>query len=101
MRDNPAMCQTRFVAILIRGMVCAGRCDVRRLGARERRCGDAAMTNLSQDTAVMLDTMVARFNLENYQKRLKEEADETKRQTLIQLIAEEKAKLSALLPTKL
>jgi hypothetical protein len=56
-----------------------------------------ALTNLGSD-AVTLDLMVARLNIEHYRKVLSEEIDETKRQTLLQLIAEEKAKLSALSP---
>jgi hypothetical protein len=60
-------------------------------------CRDMALTNLGSD-AVTLDLMVARLNIEHYRKVLSEEIDETKRQTLLQLIAEEKAKLSALSP---
>jgi hypothetical protein len=55
------------------------------------------MTNLASDT-VTRDTMVARLNVEHFRKILSEEIDETKRQTLLQLIAEETAKLSALSP---
>ena len=56
-----------------------------------------ALTNLPD--AVTLDSMVARLNIEHYRKvLLSEEIDETKRQTLLQLIAEETAKLSALSP---
>ena len=55
------------------------------------------MTNPASD-AVALDTTVARLNIEHYRKRLSEEVDETKRQTLLNLIAEEKVKLSALEP---
>ena len=45
---------------------------------------------------VVVDTMVARLNIEHYRKRLSEEVDETKRQTLLNLVAEETVKLSAL-----
>ena len=55
------------------------------------------MTNPASD-AVALDTMVARLNIEHYRKRLSEEIDQTKRQTLLNLIAEETVKLSALEP---
>ena len=55
------------------------------------------MTHPASD-AVALDTMVARLNIEHYRKRLSEEVDETKRQTLLNLIAEETVKLSALEP---
>jgi hypothetical protein len=55
------------------------------------------MTNLASDI-VTLRLMVARLNIELFCKRLTEEMKETKRQTLLQLIAEEKAKLSALSP---
>ena len=55
------------------------------------------MTNLASDT-VKLDWIVARLNIEHFRKKLSEEIDETKRQILLQLVAEEKAKLSALSP---
>jgi len=47
-------------------------------------------------TRVALDTIVARLNVERFCKIFSDEADETKRRTLVQLIAEEKAKLHAL-----
>jgi len=56
------------------------------------------MMNPASDT-VTLDTMVARLNIKHYRKRLSEELDDTKRQTLLKLIAEETVKLSALEPT--
>jgi hypothetical protein len=55
------------------------------------------MTNLASD-GVRLRSMVARLNIEHFCKKLSEEMTETKRQTLLQLVAEEKAKLFALLP---
>ena len=58
--------------------------------------GDKAMTNLASDT-ITLNTMIARFNVERFRKILSTEIEKTKRQTLLQLVAEEKAKLSALL----
>jgi hypothetical protein len=45
---------------------------------------------------VALDTIVARLNVERFCKIFSDEADETKRRTLVQLIAEERAKLDAL-----
>ena len=48
------------------------------------------------DARVALDTIVARLNVERFCKIFSDEADETKRRTLVQLIAEEKAKLHAL-----
>ena len=47
-------------------------------------------------TRVALDTIVARLNVERFCKIFFDEADESKRRTLVQLIAEEKAKLNAL-----
>ena len=44
-----------------------------------------------------LDAVVARFNIERFCKLFPDESDETKRHTLVRLIAEEKAKLCALL----
>ena len=38
---------------------------------------------------------VARLNIEHFRKKLAEEKDETKRQTLLRLLAEEEAKLAA------
>ena len=45
---------------------------------------------------VALDTVVARLNIERFCKLFPDESDEPKRHTLVRLIAEEKAKLSAL-----
>jgi hypothetical protein len=55
------------------------------------------MTNLASDT-VTLYMMVARLNIELFCKKLAEEMNETKRQTLLELVAEERKKLSALSP---
>jgi len=54
------------------------------------------MTNLASDV-VTQRSMVARLNIELFCRKLSEEMNETKRQTLLQLVAEEKVKLSALL----
>jgi hypothetical protein len=70
--------------------------DARRLRERPNR-REITMTNLASDN-VTLETVVARLNIEHYRKRLTEEVDETKRQTLLELIAEETTKLSALSP---
>ncbi|MFY9840626.1 MAG: hypothetical protein WAK55_30000 [Xanthobacteraceae bacterium] len=53
------------------------------------------MTDLASD-GVRLRSMVARLNIEHFCKKLSEEMNETK--TLLQLVAEEKAKLFTLLP---
>jgi len=55
------------------------------------------MTDLASD-GVRLRSIVARLNIEHFYKKLSEETNETKRQTLLQLVAEEKAKLFVLLP---
>ena len=55
------------------------------------------MTNLASDVAT-LPSMVARLNIELFCKKLAEETNKTKRQTLLQLVDEEKAKLFALSP---
>jgi hypothetical protein len=55
------------------------------------------MTDRASD-GVRLCSMVARLNIEHFCKKLSEEINETKRQTLLQLVAEEKAKLFALSP---
>jgi len=40
-----------------------------------------------------MDKTVARLNIEHFRKRLAAETDDTKRQTLLRLLAEEEAKL--------
>ena len=44
-----------------------------------------------------MDKFVATHNIEHYRKKLAEESDEAKRQTLLRLLAEEEAKLAALM----
>jgi hypothetical protein len=53
-------------------------------------------TRTVSDARAALDTIVARLNIERFCKIFSDEADETKRHTLVRLIAEEKAKLYAL-----
>lgn len=43
-----------------------------------------------------MDKDIARLNIEHFRKLLERETDETRRNTLLQLLAEEEAKLSAL-----
>ncbi len=43
-----------------------------------------------------MDRSIARLNIEHFRKKLAEKGDETKRQTLLRLLAEEEAKLAAL-----
>ncbi len=43
-----------------------------------------------------MDKTVARLNIEHFRKQLATETDETRRQTLLRLLAEEEAKLTAL-----
>ena len=50
------------------------------------------------NTRIVLDTIVARLNIVRFYKMFSEEADETKRQILANLITIEKAKLDALIP---
>lgn len=40
---------------------------------------------------------IAQLNIDHFQKLLESEADETKRQTILRLLAEEEAKLAALI----
>jgi len=44
----------------------------------------------------VVERTIARLNIEHFQKLLAKETDQTKRQTLVELIADEKAKLAAL-----
>jgi hypothetical protein len=48
-----------------------------------------------------MDRTVARLNIEHFEKLLAKETDETKRRTLLSLLAEEKAKLAAAEKAKL
>jgi hypothetical protein len=43
-----------------------------------------------------MDKTVARLNVEHFRRLITKETDETKRQTLLRLLAEEEAKLAAL-----
>ncbi len=43
-----------------------------------------------------MDRTVARLNIEHYRQMLLEEMDETRRTTILRLLAEEEAKLAAL-----
>jgi hypothetical protein len=44
-----------------------------------------------------MDRTVARLNIEHLRKRLADETDETRKQTVLRLLAEEEAKLTALM----
>lgn len=44
-----------------------------------------------------MDRTIAKLNIEHYRKKLAEETDEAKRQKLLSLLAEEEAKLAALM----
>jgi hypothetical protein len=44
-----------------------------------------------------MDKFVARANIEHFRRKLTAETDETKRQTLARLLAEEEAKLASLM----
>jgi len=74
-----------IVAVLIGSMVGLARAP-----------GRFVMNDRALDTTVALDTMVARINIEHFCKRLSQQGDEAKRQTLLHLIEEEQTKLSAL-----
>ncbi len=43
-----------------------------------------------------MDEIIARLNIEHFRKKLAEEVDEIKRRMLMQLLAEEEAKLARL-----
>jgi hypothetical protein len=43
-----------------------------------------------------MDKTVARLNIEHFRKKLASETDETRRQQILRLLAEEEAKLTAL-----
>ncbi len=43
-----------------------------------------------------MDRMIARLNIAHYREKLASEIDETKRQMLLRLLAEEEAKLATL-----
>jgi hypothetical protein len=87
MHDNSAMCRSPDPRYGFVDWVWGG----------ENKWRLVTMTNRASDTAVTLDTIVARLNIERYRKKLSAETDETVRRTLLHLVAEEKAKLFALL----
>jgi hypothetical protein len=66
-------------------------------GPGNNRGEDAMTNNLASDVV----TLVARLNIEHFRKKLADESDETKRLTLLQLIAEETAKLLSPVPESL
>jgi hypothetical protein len=47
-----------------------------------------------------VDRTIAQLNIAHFREKLKTETDETKRQTLLRLLAEEEAKLAALNPAR-
>jgi hypothetical protein len=47
-----------------------------------------------------VDRTIARLNIEHYRRLLAKETDETKRKTIMRLLAEEEAKLNASPPPK-
>jgi hypothetical protein len=49
------------------------------------------------DDRVAMAAAVSRYNIKHFCKRLVEETDETKLQTILNLIAEERTKLNALM----
>ena len=51
---------------------------------------------LSSMWSIRMDKAVARLNIEHYRKLLAKETDQTKRETLGRLLAEEVAKMAAL-----
>ena len=55
------------------------------------------MINNNASDEVVTAAAVARYNIKHFCKRLAEEGDETKRRTIFKLVAEEKAKLEALM----
>lgn len=53
-------------------------------------------TNAVSDDGIVMAAAVARYNIKLFCKRLAEETDQTKRQTIFKLVAEERAKLDGL-----
>ena len=47
------------------------------------------------DPTIVMDATIARLNIERFRRKLAEETNESKRQTLLRLLAEEEAKLAA------
>jgi hypothetical protein len=72
--------------------------DLEMVAVRKKLWGGGIMTSTRtvSDARVALDTIVARLNIERFCKLFPDESDQTKRHTLVRLIAEEKAKLYAL-----
>jgi hypothetical protein len=57
-------------------------------------CSPATTTESAE--RLSMNRSIARLNIEHFEKLLAKETDETKRQTLLSLLTEEKAKLAAL-----
>ena len=83
------------------------RDEARRHGGREllrqRCCRDDTIHEIITlpsgsrgSTLSAMDGCIARLNIEHYREKLAEEGEETKRKTLLRLLAEEEAKLAAL-----
>jgi hypothetical protein len=89
MHDSSALCQNALPVTLIHGMVSSIGYGA---GKTENKCRWVTMTNRASDTAMTLDTIVARLNIEHYRKKLSTDTDETTLRTLLHLVAEEKAK---------
>jgi hypothetical protein len=53
-------------------------------------------TSVVSEDRLAMAAAVSRYNIKHFCKRLAEETDRTKRQTIFNLIAEEKARLDAL-----
>jgi hypothetical protein len=72
--------------------------DLEMILTRKKLLGWRNMTSTRtvSDARIALDVIVARLNIERFCKIFSNEADQTKRYTLGRLIAEEKAKLYAL-----
>lgn len=54
-------------------------------------------TSAVSDDRLAMAAAVSRYNIKHFCKRLVEETDETKLQTILDLIAEERTKLNALM----
>jgi hypothetical protein len=54
-------------------------------------------TTVVSDDRLAMAAAVSRYNIKHFSKRLVEETDETKLRTIFNLIAEEQAKLNALI----
>jgi hypothetical protein len=60
------------------------------------QASDIVSLGVDEERGTTMDRTVARLNIQHFRKLLAEETDESKRQSILRLLAEEEAKLASL-----